>query len=188
MQNRFGAKSWGESVQGLDAHERGEIWHRLTRVEGFIPPLATFFEDVDYLGLLAGCVKRLTGSKLKKPVSEHLELVFTGVNQEASCVKIQVKEDSFANGRGTSADQIDLGCRQIWAFAMRYYPDMPKDKSKKDRVRKAEVKADPAVLRRFGDLAQALGFKSPGILKLLQYPTAHPVHGSVSSERPFLVT
>jgi hypothetical protein len=65
---------------------------------------------------------------------------------------------------------------------------MPKDKLKKDRVKKAEPKADPAVLRRFGDLANALGFKSPRILKLLQYPNVQPVHESVSSEGPFLVT
>jgi hypothetical protein len=44
---------------------------------------------------------------------------------------------------------------------MRYYLDMPKDKLKKDQVKKAEPKADPAVLRRFGDLANVLGFKSP---------------------------
>jgi hypothetical protein len=103
-------------------------------------------------------------------------------------VKIQVREDSFVYGRGTRADQIDLGCRQIWTFAMRYYPDMPKDNVKKDRVEKAEPKADPAVLRRLGDLANALGFKSPGILKLLQYPTSHLVQEGALSGGPFLVT
>jgi hypothetical protein len=168
--------------------ERGEIWRRLERVDGFIPSLATFFEDVDYLELLSDCVRRLTGSKLKKTVSEHLELLFTGVNQEDGRVKIQVGEGSFVYERGTRTDQIDLGCRQIWAFAMRYYPDMPKDKMKKDRVKKAEPKADPAVLRRFGDLANALGFKSPGILKLQQYPTSRPSQDGVSSGGPFLVT
>ena len=178
----------GKVFKAFSADERGEIWRRLEKVDGFIPSLASFFEDVDYLVLLADCVKRLIGGKLEKAVSVHLELLFTGINLEDSRVKVQVGEGSFLWGRGTRADQIDLGCRQIWAFAMRYYPDMPKDKVKKDRVKKAEPKADPAVLRRFGDLANALGFESPRILKLLQYPTAHPVSESISSDGPFLVT
>jgi hypothetical protein len=58
----------GKVFKAFNADERGEIWRRLERVDGFIPSLATFFEDVDYLGLLADCVKRLTGSKLEKAV------------------------------------------------------------------------------------------------------------------------
>ena len=174
--------------KAFSADERGEIWRRLEKVDGFIPSLATFFEDVDYLVLLADCVKRLTGGKLEKAVSVYLELLFTSINQEDGRVKVQVGEGPFLWGRGTRADQIDLGCRQIWAFAIRYYPDLPKDKLKKDRVKKAELKADPAILRRFGDLANTLGFESPRILKLLQYLTAHPVSESISSDGPFFVT
>lgn len=66
--------------KAFNADERGEIWRWLERVDGFIPSFATFFEDVDYLRLLADCVKRLTGSKLEKAVSVHLKLLFTGVN------------------------------------------------------------------------------------------------------------
>jgi hypothetical protein len=178
----------GEVFKAFNDHERSEIWRRMGTVHGFIPSLATFFEDVDYLELLSDCVKRLTGSKLKKTVSENLELLFTGVNQKEDRVKIQVGEDSFVHRQGTRADQIDLGSRQIFAFAMRHYPDMPKEKVRKDRVKKAEPKADPAILRGFGDLANALGFKSPGILKLLQYPACQPVREGLLSEGPFLVT
>jgi hypothetical protein len=103
-------------------------------------------------------------------------------------VKVQVREGSFLWGQGTCTDQIDLRCRQIWAFVMCYYPDMLKDKLKKDQVKKAEPKADPAVLCRFRDLVNVLGFKSPRILKLLQYLTTYPVSESISSDGLFLVT
>ena len=45
--------------------------------------------------LLADCIKRLTGDKLEKAVSVYLELLFTGINQEDSRVKVQVGEGSF---------------------------------------------------------------------------------------------
>jgi hypothetical protein len=178
----------GKVFKAFNDNERGEIWRRLERVDGFIPSLTTFFEDVDYLEVVSDCVKRLTGPDLKNAVSEKLEELFTGINQEHGRVKIQVGEDSFMYGQGTRADQIDLGSRQIFAFAMRYYPDMPKEKVKKDRKKKAEPKADPAVLRRFADLANALGFESTEILKLLQYPACQPVREGLSPGSPFLVT
>jgi hypothetical protein len=114
--------------KAFNDHERSEIWRRLERVDGFIPSLTTFFKDVDYLELLSDCVKRLTGGKLKKGVSEHLEQLFTGINQEDGRVKIQTREDSFVYRQGSRTDQIDLGSRQIFAFAIRHYPDMPQKK------------------------------------------------------------
>jgi hypothetical protein len=68
----------GEVFKPFNDNERDEIWHRLERVGGFIPSLATFFQDVDYLELVSDCVKRFTGSTLKNVVSEHLEQLFSG--------------------------------------------------------------------------------------------------------------
>jgi hypothetical protein len=81
--------------KAFSTNEHSEIWYRLEKVDGFISSLVTFFEDINYLVLLADCVKRLTGNKLKKAVSVHLKLLFTSIYQEDSHIKVQVREGSF---------------------------------------------------------------------------------------------
>lgn len=126
-------------------------------------------------------------------MSRTLEQRFSGVNQEHGRVKVQVAEDALAHGQGTCADQVDLGCRQIFAYAMRHYPYMPKKPVKRDCVKRAAPTADPAVLRRFADLADQLGFADPlgfegtGIATLRQYPALRAMNAPRSGP-PLLVT
>ena len=103
-------------------------------------------------------------------------------------MKIQVAEDAFVHIQGPREDQIDLGCRQIFAYAMCHYPAMLKEPIKKDRVKKATLTADHVVLRCFGDLADELGFGGDGVATLQQYLASRPLRDSLPRSKPVLVT
>ncbi|KAL5352248.1 hypothetical protein ACLOAV_002195 [Pseudogymnoascus australis] len=171
---------------------RDDIWSRIECVEGLIPSLATFFKDIGYLERLANCVKRLTGDNVQ--ISHAFKQLFSPVDQQDGRVritdgqaKIQVAENAFVYGQGTRGDQVDLGYRQIIAYAMRHFADMPKEPVKEDRVMQPAAMADRAVLRRFADLADQLGFTSPRIKHLQLYPAAF-AEQTLPSEHPPLVT
>ena len=182
----------GEVFSAFDDCERDDIWSRLECVEGLIPSLATFFKDIGYLERLANCVKRLTGDNVQ--ISHAFKQLFSPVDQQDGRVritdgqaKIQVAENAFVYGQGTRGDQVDLGYRQIIAYAMRHFADMPKEPVKEDRVMQPAAMADRAVLRRFADLADQLGFTSPRIKHLQQYPAAL-AEQAPPSEHPPLIT
>ncbi|KAH6704325.1 hypothetical protein BKA61DRAFT_618366, partial [Leptodontidium sp. MPI-SDFR-AT-0119] len=71
---------------------------------------------------------------------------------------------------------------------MRYYPAMPADRVKEDPVQTAATKPDPAVLRSLADLAYDLGFDTPQISALKQYPGLRTVRLDSSSSLPLHVT
>ncbi|OBT50791.1 hypothetical protein VE04_09038 [Pseudogymnoascus sp. 24MN13] len=182
----------GEVFSAFDDCERDDIWSRIECVEGLIPSLATFFKDIGYLERLANCVKRLTGDNVQ--ISHAFKQLFSPVDQQDGRVritdgqaKIQVAENAFVHGRGPRGDQVDLGYRQIIAYAMRHFADMPKEPVKEDRVMQPAAMADRAVLRRFADLADQLGFTSPRIKHLQLYPAAL-AEQTLPSEHPPLVT
>ncbi|KFZ13857.1 hypothetical protein V501_03496 [Pseudogymnoascus sp. VKM F-4519 (FW-2642)] len=130
----------GRLFSAFSFPERIGIWNRLRMVDGLIPSLFTFFKDVRYLELCNNCVKRL------------------------------VTQNSFIYWPGTREKRIDMGCRGLNAFAMRNYPDIPKEAVAEDPVKKPIARADNAVLRLYADLATELGFVSPEITNLQQYP------------------
>ncbi|ELR09839.1 hypothetical protein GMDG_04322, partial [Pseudogymnoascus destructans 20631-21] len=162
------------------------------RIRGLIPSLATFFKDIGYLERLTNCVKQLTGNNVQ--ISHAFKQLFSPVDQEDGRVrimdgqaKIQVAENAFVYGQGTRGDQVDLGYRQIIAYAMRHFADMPKEPVKEGRMMQPAAIADRAVLRRFADLADQLGFTSTRIKHLQQYPAALAKQ-TPPSEHPPLVT
>jgi hypothetical protein len=69
----------------------------------------------------------LTALSPGQSLSNTMKRRFTGVNQRQGQLKIQVAEDKFIYRQGSPEDQVDFGCRQIHAFAMRNWPDMPKE-------------------------------------------------------------
>ena len=157
-------------------HERDQILDRLPMVDGLILTLSSLFRDLNYLQLLVDCLKRLVVVPKRGSVCETIQSKYTGVNQREGQVKIQVTEgvteDAFIYQPGTDADRVELGWRQLVAFAMRYYPYMPRDPIREDAVRKATTKADQAVLRQFADLAYELGFETPQIHTLRQHSSS----------------
>ena len=170
----------GEIFSAFDDSEREDIWSKLEMIEGLIPSIHTLFRDVLYLENCANCVKRLTTLSPGQSLSDAMKRRFTGVNQEPGQLKVQVTEDKFICRQGTPEDQADLGYRQIFAFAMRYWPDMPREPQKEDPQMKPPTKADSATIRNFADLAAELGFKSDQITDLKQYPG----RGNAPTEHP----
>jgi len=87
-------------------------------VEGLIQLFYILFRDVQYL---EDCMS--PGQSLSNTMKQR----FTGVNQRQGQLKLQVAEDKFIYRLGTPEDQIDFRCRQIHAFAIRNWPDIPKE-------------------------------------------------------------
>jgi hypothetical protein len=81
----------------------------------------------------------------------------------------------------------DLAYRQIYAYAMRNYLDMPKEHTRDNTLVKSVVKADKAVLREFADLAELLGFKSAKITALRDYPQSMAKE-NLEVSKPLLIT
>ncbi|KAI9769847.1 MAG: hypothetical protein M1840_003841 [Geoglossum simile] len=177
----------GQVFSAFSDHERQDIWERVQLVEGVIPSLFTFFKDILYLHECAACMRRLLSLTPQETLFSTLERRFTGVNQRDGFVIEQVTEDSFIYKPGCLADQVDLGVRQLVAYAMHHLYNMPQESKKDDRVMKSTVNVDKTVLRRFADLAERLGFESPEITNLKQYPNSTTVRDPEQSG-PLLVT
>ncbi|CAG8978002.1 hypothetical protein HYALB_00000671 [Hymenoscyphus albidus] len=178
----------GEIFRAFNDSEREDIWSRLQMIEGLIPSFYTLFRDVQYLEHCVNCVKRLTALSPQQTLSTSMKGRFTGVNQRQGQLKVQVAEDKFIYKHGTPQDQVDFGYRQIHAFAMRNWPNMPKEPGTEDPQMKTPIKADLDTLRRFADLAAELGFKSDQITNLQQHPESGNAPTEHPQSRPILVT
>jgi len=165
--------------------EREEIWRKISAFRSLVPSLRSFFRNSYYMEKCVNCIERLTGPYAGKTVFTALEEAFDGTNLGTAHMAIQVMESEFSS---RSADRLDLGCRQLYAYTMRHFLDMPREPQVRDRRALSTAKADRAVLRDFADLASPLGFDTPEIRELKQHQYA-PVR-TLSSERtsPLLIT
>jgi hypothetical protein len=150
----------GKIFEAFNHQERVGIWSNLQMVDGLIPSLFTFFKDLLWLQGLVACVKRLTRLSCDQTVSSAIENCFTGINQREGQVVVQVTETSFKFEPGSLTDRLDLGDRQIHAYAIRHVLKMPYERIKENLLMKSTVKADKTVLRRFADLAERLEYQS----------------------------
>jgi len=178
----------GEIFGAFSEQERVAIWGRLQAVDGLIPSLFTFFEDVKYLEACANCVKRLVSLSPRDTVSTALEKAFCDANQRADRAVIQVTESSFTSSPASLADQVDLGYRQLHAYAMRHYLQMPREPKGKELLARLMVNTEETVLRDFADLADRLGFESPEITALKQCPKSTVARARSERSKPLLVT
>jgi len=178
----------GEIFGAFSEQERVAIWGRLQAVDGLIPSLFTFFEDVKYLEACANCVKRLVSLSPRDTVSTALEKAFCDTNQRADRAVIQVTESSFTSSPASLADRVDLGYRQLHAYAMRHYLQMPREPKGKELLARLMVNTDETVLRDFADLADRLGFGSPEITALKQCPKSTVARARSERSKPLLVT
>ena len=109
--------------------------------------------------------------------------------RERECqIVVQVAEDRFRVVRGSRADRTDLAIRQLYAFAMRHYPAMPPKSQKENSVKKPRARADPAVLVKFADLANRLGFVTDEITTLRQHHIPSPPMREPQQRQAYLVT
>ena len=157
-------------------------------MDGLIPSLYALFENVNYLKALVDCMTRLVRPSPGDTVSTALFKAFSDTNQRPDRAVIQVTESSFMSSPASSADRADLGVRQLYAYAMRHYLQMPRDLKGKELLARHTTNADRTVLREFADLADRLGFESPEIIALKEHPPARNARDPSESSKPLLVT
>lgn len=162
----------GEIFSAFSEQDRVGIWGRLQATTGLIPSLFTLFENMKTLEVNTDCVKCLISLSPRDTVSTALERAFTDANQRTDQAVVQVTESTFMSRPAGLADRVDLGCRQLYAYAMRHFLDMPRESNGKDLLARLTIKADRTVLRAFADLASRLGFESPEISALKLYPSS----------------
>ena len=178
----------GTIFSTFSEQDRVAIWARLQAVDGLIPSLYALFENVNYLKALVDCMTRLVRPSPGDTVSTALFKAFSDANQRPDRAVIQVTESSFASSPASSADRADLGVRQLYAYAMRHYLQMPRDLKGKELRARHTTDADRTVLREFADLAERLGFESPEIIALKEHPPARDARDPSESSKPLLVT
>ena len=170
---------------------RAGIWTRLQMLDGLVPSIFTFFKDIHYLKALAGCMTRLTRLLPGDTMSTALTRAFSDTTERTDRAVLQIAESSFTSCPAQSVDPVDLGLRQLYAYAMRHYPQMPKSpksSTRKELMIRPTTHADPTVLREFAELAERLGFESPEITDLKQYPTVRVPRSQTETRKPLLVT
>ncbi|OBS20599.1 hypothetical protein FPOA_06952 [Fusarium poae] len=155
----------GKLFGNFSSAERGEIWSRVCAVSraSLIPSLHTFFEDLKFLKEAAACMRRLVHLGPRDTLIGRLEHIFDDVGQNHDRCMVQVSEGTTKTIPGCLAARLDLGCRQLWLAAFRYYRDLPSEPKKKDILAKARKTTDESVLFSFMSLAYRLGFESQQI-------------------------
>ena len=178
----------GIIFSAFSEQDRVGIWARLQAVDGLIPSLSALFKNLNYLKALVDCMMRLVRPSPGDTVSTALFNAFSDTNQRADRAILQVTESSFSSSPARSAERADLGVRQLYAYAMRHYLQMPRDLKGKELLARHTTNADRTVLREFADLAERLGFKSPEITALKEHPPARGARKPSQNSKPLLVT
>lgn len=178
----------GEIFSSFSQHEREGIWIRLQSFKGLVPSLFEFFENAKCLEARADCVKWLVCLGSRETLSTAMKKIYTGINQSADSALVQENETTFESMPANSTRRIDLGYRQLHAFAMRYHCEIPKKPSGKDLLAKPMARLDTMRLCQMADLANRLGFESSEITALTQFPKSTDPMIVRGNEKPAIVT
>ncbi|KAL4810572.1 hypothetical protein BDV18DRAFT_47 [Aspergillus unguis] len=159
----------GEVFSKFTSSERKAIWRRLKRRQTIISSLQTFFLDMWYIEACANCMKRLAVPCERYPSIKSAFLgIFKPDASNGECL-IQTSETRFRQHPGSQANRAELGYRQLWLYAMRHYPKIPKESKNDNLVAKPGCeKADEMILHDMAILARRVGFDSPQIRDLAQ--------------------
>ena len=178
----------GELFGRFSQQEREGIWIRLQSFKGLVPSLFEFFENVKCLEAWAECSKWLVCLGPRETLCTAMNKIYTGINQSVDSALVQENETTFESVPANSACRIDLGYRQLCAFAMRYHREIPKKPSGKDLLAKPRATLDTTRLREMADLANRLGFESSEITALKQFPKSADPTLVRGNEKPALIT
>ena len=178
----------GTIFSAFGEEDRAGIWARVQAVDDLIPSLDTLFENLNYLKVLTDCMTRLVSPSPGDTVSTALFKAFSDTNQIPDRAIIQVTESSFSSSPASSADRADLGVRQLYAYAMRHYLQMPRDLKGKELLARHTTNVDRTVLHEFADLAECLGFESAEITALKENPQMRDARNSSGTSKPLLIT
>jgi Protein of unknown function (DUF3723) len=178
----------GQIFHDFSHEERSSILDRVRLFKSLIPSLYTFFRNIRYCEVCIQSMKHLTTLSRRDTLFTAFERKFSGLNQHPGQVVVQLSETDFTVVPGSSYEQVDFGYRQFFAFAMRHFREIPQEGENEDAVAMPKAKADKAVLRQFAQLATRLGFESPEIQKLLEYPDIPDSQAVQAQTSPLLVT
>ncbi|PGG98898.1 hypothetical protein GX51_06545 [Blastomyces parvus] len=159
----------GEAFANFNDSDRAAIWNKLQGKREIIPSLHTFFQDIYYLEACANCVKRLVALSRLRPTLRSA--VWGSLKPPDPAVRNCMIQTSETGQRrsGSPAQRAELGYRQLWLYAMRHYPKMPREPESDDLVaRPGHEKADETALHEMAVLAQNLGFDSTRITDLIE--------------------
>jgi hypothetical protein len=139
----------------------------LRSVDGLIPSLFTFFEDLRYLTACAGCLKRLVNLSRQDTVYTAFQRSFTYPNPVDNQYTLEVAESTFVVKPGR-VDRLNIGYRHMWLYAMRHYREIPTEAKKKLLAKVVVERADENILSALAFLANKVGFESAEIYDLKQ--------------------
>lgn len=181
----------GKIFGAFSSQERACFFHRLSQYHSLIPSLHTFFRNFTCWEACVQSAKHLTTWTRRETVMSAFERCYTGANQHDDKVLIQVDESNFAVTSGNSNDRIELGYRQIMAFAMRHLLQLPRRASDDSATVRPRLNASKGLLYRFARLAFRLGFESPEIHALLidkDDSEGYQAPATFTSNGPLMVT
>ncbi|KAH0563187.1 hypothetical protein GP486_002246 [Trichoglossum hirsutum] len=158
----------GEIFSHFANEEREKIWDKLCALDHLVPSLYTFFRDLEYLRTCADSVKLLLDLSPRNTIYTAMKDIYCDKDQIPGTYVTQDTESTYSLRIGRREDRLYLGYRQIWIFAMRNYHQMPRRRKKKNVLMKATCEVNEMTLRRFGILANRLGFQSDKISELIR--------------------
>lgn len=119
-----------EVFSGFSEADRAAIWHKLRSCEAcdcVIPSIHTFFRDISYLNVCADAVKRLAVLKTSStPQSRKPWPTASGHVVPTRTVKSKHPRLHSVDSPVRLLTGKKTGYSQIWMYAMRWYPEMPK--------------------------------------------------------------
>lgn len=165
VRERFATLEVFTSVTEPD--ERTAILSRTLSIQGNIPSLYTFFEDIKYLEPCAKIVRALYDKGSKYTIYQNLMGSFLDPPQPLiGYSRLNLRHCSYIS----PIVYKELAYVQIWLFAFRYFPELSNTTPRKSPCRDKPVALEPspALWQAFGELAVTLGFKTEHACKLQQ--------------------
>ncbi|KAI3573302.1 hypothetical protein IWW34DRAFT_887597 [Fusarium oxysporum f. sp. albedinis] len=152
----------GEILRNFDTTERAAILSRLesATTDRVVPTLGIFFRNTLYLQSVIDCLRHLV------PCHRQARDLWDDLNNgfeergDGRCL-LQVSDTRFKLVHVSEIDQFEIARRQLWLFALREFPSLPRDVTSK----RAEPKncVDEAKLFELAVLAHRLGCRSDQI-------------------------
>ncbi|KAH7228603.1 uncharacterized protein BKA55DRAFT_626446 [Fusarium redolens] len=152
----------GEILRNFDNTERAAILSRLesATTDRVVPTLGIFFRNTLYLQSVIDCLRHLV------PRHRQARDLWDDLNNgfeergDGRCL-LQVSDTRFKLVHVSEIDQFEIARRQLWLFALREFPSLPRDVTSKRAEPKSCV--DEAKLFELAVLAHRLGCRSDQI-------------------------
>ncbi|KAF4332356.1 hypothetical protein FBEOM_13848 [Fusarium beomiforme] len=163
----------GEILRNFDAAERAAILSRLefATTDRVVPTLGIFFGNTLYIQSVLDCLRHLV------PPHRNARDLWDDLNNgfeergDGRCF-LQISDTRFKLVHVGEIDQFEIARRQLWLFALREFPSLPRDETPKTAKPKSCV--DEAKLFELAVLAHRLGCRSAQIDHILVHANWKP--------------